>query len=218
MAELVIACLSQKGGVGKSTLARLVARTYASHGWQVKIADFNTKQKTSVNWCGTRAAAGIEPPILGEEYNRPTQLRKEDFDLVVADGRPDSDQSSMEIARVSDLIIVPTGLPLDDLQPQLMFANELVEKGIEKDRILFVLNKTTESRVAVIEARNYLRQATHFTVAENHITAKTSYQRAQNQGYALSEVQGLNTARLEETADLLAAEIVAHVTRLGEAA
>lgn len=218
MTELVIACLSQKGGVGKSTLARLVARTYASHGWLVKIADFNTKQLTSVDWCKTRSDNGISPAIVGEPYNRPTQLRKEPFDLVVADGRPDSDQSSMEIARLSDLIIIPTGLPLDDLKPQLMFANELVQKGIDKERILFVLNKTTESKVAVAEARNYLRQATQFAVAEHHITAKTMYQRAQNQGYALSEVQGLNTARLEETADTLAAEITAHVTRLGEAA
>lgn len=218
MAELVIACLSQKGGVGKSTLARLVARTYASHGWQVKIADFNTKQLTSYDWCKIRQESNIEPAIIGEAYSRPTALRKENFDLVVADGRPDSDQSSMEIAKVADLVIIPTGLPLDDLKPQLMFANELVSKGVDKNRILFVLNKTTESKVAVIEARNYLRQATHFAVAENHITAKTSYQRAQNQGYALSEVQGLNTARLEETADLLAAEIVAHAQRLGEAA
>lgn len=218
MTELVIACLSQKGGVGKSTLARLVARTYASHGWLVKIADFNTKQLTSADWCATRAENKITPEISAEPYSRVSQLRKENFDLVVADGRPDSDQSSMEIAKVSDLVIIPTGLPIDDLKPQLMFANELVQKGIEKDRILFVLNKTTESKVAVHDARNYLRQATHFAVAENHITAKTSYQRAQNHGYALSEVQGLNTARLEETADLLAAEIVAHVTRLGEAA
>lgn len=218
MASLVIACLSQKGGVGKSTLARLVARTYAVSGWNVKIADFNTKQLTSVMWGGIRAANKVEPAIATEPFDRPTRLRADDADLVVADGRPDSDQSSMEIARVSDLIIIPTGLPLDDLQPQLMFANELVEKGIEKSRILFVLNKTTESKVAVTEARNYLRAATHFAVCEHHVTAKTSYQRAQNHGYALSEVQGLNTARLEETADLLAAEIVAHVNSLGEKA
>ncbi|MGV1754857.1 ParA family protein [Agrobacterium sp. CG674] len=218
MASLVISCLSQKGGVGKSTLARLIARTYAVSGWTVKIADFNTKQLTSVVWGELRKANLIEPKIMAEAFDRPTRLRTDEADLVVADGRPDSDQSSMEIARVSDLIVVPTGLPLDDLQPQLMFANELVEKGIDKARILFVLNKTTESKVAVIAARNYLRTATNFAVCENHITSKTSYQRAQNHGYSLSEVQGLNTQRLEETADLLAAEIVAHVTKLGEEA
>ncbi|PZR92273.1 MAG: hypothetical protein DI537_13885 [Stutzerimonas stutzeri] len=218
MADLVIACLSQKGGVGKSTIARLIARTYAVSGWSVKIADFNTRQLTSVRWAQTRKASGIEPEIAAEPAHAPSSLRREPVDLVVVDGRPDSDQSSLEIARIADLVIVPTGLPLDDLEPQLMFANELVEKGVPKERILFVLNKVTESKVAAVEARNYLRRATNFLIAEQHITAKTSYQKAQNHGRALSEVEGLNTSRLEESADLLAAEIVGRVTTLGEAA
>lgn len=218
MAELVIACLSQKGGVGKSTLARLIARTYASHGWDVKIADFNTNQLTSVMWAELREKAGIEPRIIAEPYNRPSQLRKDPADLVVADGRPDSDQSSLEIARLADIVIIPTGLSLDDLQPQLKFANELLQHGIPNERILFVLNKTTESKVAVTEARNYLVHAAHFNIAEQHITLKTSYQKAQNHGYSLSEVQGLNTSRLEEAADLLAVEIVEYIRKLGEQA
>lgn len=218
MADLIIACLSQKGGVGKSTLARLIARTYAVAGWSVKICDFNTRQLTSVRWAQVRAAGAIEPQIAAEACNAPSQLRREPYDLVVADGRPDSDQTSLDIARLADLVVIPTGLPLDDLEPQLAFAMELVEKGVAKDKILFVLNKVTESKVAAIEARNYLRSATKFLVADQHITAKTSYQRAQNHGRALSEVEGLNTSRLEESADLLAAEIVGRVSHLGEAA
>jgi len=38
---LVIAVVSQKGGVGKSTCARLIAREYAQAGWNVKIADLD---------------------------------------------------------------------------------------------------------------------------------------------------------------------------------
>lgn len=217
MPDLIIACLSQKGGVGKSTLARLIARTYAVAGWTVKICDFNTTQLTSAKWAKVRDKNQIEPHIAAESYTSPTALKRETCNLVVADGRPDSDQSSMDIARVADLIIVPTGLPIDDLEPQLMFANELVQKGIPKSKILFVLNKTTESRSAVAEARAYLQSATGFVVAEQDISAKTSYQRAQNHGYALSEV-GSNVGTLEERADLLAAEIVSRATALGEAA
>lgn len=210
MAELVIACLSQKGGVGKSTLARLIARTYAVAGWTVKICDFNTTQLTSVKWTKLRTLSEIEPVILAEPYNTPTRLRRENVNLVVADGRPDSDQSSLEIARLADLIIVPTGLSLDDLEPQLMFANELVQKGVNAAKILFVLNKTTDSATAVQEARNYLRT---YEVANQDLTARTSYQRAQNHGRALSEV-GAKVGSLEEKADLLAAEIVERVSEL----
>lgn len=212
---LLISCLSQKGGVGKSTLARLIARTYAVGGWTVKIADFNTRQLTSFKWTKLREENGHQPIIFGEAYNMPTMMRREMVDLIVADGRPDSDQSSLEIAKLSDLIVVPTGLPIDDLEPQLMFANELVEKGIDPDRIIMVLNKVTESEVAVREARQYLQNGVKFHVAKQDIAAKTAYQRAQNYGLALSEV-GANVGYLEEKADLLAAEIVELATRLSE--
>lgn len=211
MADIVISCLSQKGGVGKSTLARLIARTYAVADWTVKICDFNTTQLTSKKWADIREVNEIEPIVRAEPYLTPSRLRRENVNLVVADGRPDSDQSSLNIARVSDCVIIPTGVALDDLEPQLAFAKELVEKGVEARKIVFVLNKTNESRVAVKEARDYLAE---FRVANQDIVARISYQRAQNHGKALSEVGG-SVGYLEEQADLLAAEIVEVVNELG---
>jgi chromosome partitioning protein len=38
---VIIAMVSQKGGIGKSTLSRLIAREYANAGWSVKIADLD---------------------------------------------------------------------------------------------------------------------------------------------------------------------------------
>ena len=210
MSELVISCLSQKGGVGKSTLARLVARTYASAGWSVKICDFNTKQLTSVDWVGARMAQGIEPAIAAEPYNSVKSFKRETADLLVIDGKPDSDNSSLEIARASDLIIVPTGLAIDDLKPQMMFARELTSKGVPANRLLIVLNKVTESQIAVTEARAYLRTA-GFQIAEADLAAKTGYQMAQNAGRAIAET---NFTSLNERADELAAEIVAKVNEL----
>jgi chromosome partitioning protein len=217
MADLIIACLSQKGGVGKSTLARLIARTYATAQWTVKIADFNTKQLTSVKWAEIRKQAGLEPVIDAAPFVQPTAMRREDYNLIVADGRPDSDQSSLDIALLSDLVVIPTGLPLDDLEPQLAFGMELIAKGVPKERIVFVLNKITESKSAVNAARDYLTTATGFYVARQEIAAKISYQRAQNHGYALSEVEK-HVGKLEEVADLLAAEIVDRASAIGEAA
>jgi chromosome partitioning protein len=215
MADLIISCLSQKGGVGKSTLARLIARTYAVAGWSVFIADFNVTQLTSVKWCHVRRKGGITPEISAEAYHMPSALPREDYNLVVADGRPDSVQSSLDIALRSNLIVVPTGLSLDDLEPQLAFAKELVAKGIDRKKIIFILSKITDSKLAISEAREYLSE---FKVASQNLTLKHSYQKSQNHGYALSEVQGLNTARLEEVADLVAAEIVDAVNSLKEAA
>ena len=46
----VIAFVSQKGGVGKSTLARALAREAAASGLKVKVADLDPEQATIVDW------------------------------------------------------------------------------------------------------------------------------------------------------------------------
>lgn len=210
MTPLIIACLSQKGGVGKSTLARLIARTYASAGWTVKICDFNTKQLTSVDWVGSRMVAGVEPEIHAEPYTSVKGFKRESFDLLVVDGKPDSDNSSLEIARAASLCVLPTGLAIDDLKPQMLFANELIAKGVPREHILMVLNKVAESQIAVIESRALLRSG-GYQVAETDLTAKTGYQMAQNTGRSIAET---NFSTLNERADALAAEIAAKVNEL----
>ena len=67
MAALV-GLVSQKGGVGKSTLARLIAREYAVAGWHVKIADLDISQGTSTDWKQRRERASIKPDIAVEPF------------------------------------------------------------------------------------------------------------------------------------------------------
>src|SRR6476620_2530974 len=56
----IIAFVSQKGGVGKSTLARALAREAANSGLAVKIADLDTQQGTSVDWHRQRLDSALE--------------------------------------------------------------------------------------------------------------------------------------------------------------
>jgi chromosome partitioning protein len=65
---LVVSAVSQKGGVGKSAVARLVAREYAASGWSVRVADFDTKQMTTTEWAARRLAAGIDPVVEVQGY------------------------------------------------------------------------------------------------------------------------------------------------------
>jgi len=201
---LIISCLSQKGGVGKSTITRLIARTYAAANWKVKIADINTKQKTSVDWAALRLEQGIEPEIAAEAFNSVKVALKQTYDLMVFDGRPDSDTSTLDCARESHLIVIPTGATLDDLRPQVLFAHELQSRGITNNKILFVLNKTPESLVAVQDAAHYIRSA-GYAVVSLDLPMKVGYQNAQNTGRAASET---SFPSLNERADSVAAEIV----------
>ena len=55
----IIAFVSQKGGVGKSTLSRALAREATHGGMKTKIADLDTQQATTIDWHRTRLNAGL---------------------------------------------------------------------------------------------------------------------------------------------------------------
>lgn len=209
---ITVSCLSQKGGVGKSTIARLIATTYAHAQYRVKIADFNVKQKTSVDWAAMRMEGEIKPHVAAEPFTtvKPVRLQQHNFDAMIYDGRPDSDTSTLEIARESDLIVIPVGTSVDDLQPQIRFAHELRSKGIDRGVILFVVNRTGDSKLAIDEAKGYVR-AGGYNVAEADIPAKTGYEIAQNAGKAISETP---YPTLNKRAEALAQEIVDKVEYL----
>ena len=207
---LIISCLSQKGGVGKSTISRLVATAYATHHWRVKIADLNVKQKTSVDWSALRMLAGVEPEVTAEAFVRVKPALEQIYDLLVFDGKPDTESETLDAAKISTLVIVPTGPTLDDLKPQINFAREMLLRGIDRQKIFFIINKTTDSTIATNDARENI-QAAGFAVAQTDIPIKVGYQMAQNMGRAISET---SFRKLNERAELLAAEIVAKVDKI----
>ena len=55
----IIATASQKGGVGKSTLCRMIAREAAINGLTGKIADFDVRQSTTTPWTERRMQNGV---------------------------------------------------------------------------------------------------------------------------------------------------------------
>lgn len=207
---LVIACLSQKGGVGKSTLARLIAKTYAAGDWKVKIADFNVKQKTSVDWAAIRMSQAVQPEIQAEAFTDVSKAIASDVDLLVFDGKPDSDTQTIRLAQESTLTVIPTGMSTDDLVPQVRFAQELKLRGLDARKIFFVLNKTTDSIAGIMEARNFVKTA-GFGVANSFLPMKTGYINAHNSGRTLSETE---FPTLNERAERLAQEVINRVSTL----
>lgn len=209
-ARLIIACLSQKGGVGKSTLARLIATEFATQHWKVKIADLNLKQKTSVDWAATREMNGVEPAVEAQAFGTVKTALAQEYDLIVFDGKPESEGETLAAAKASDLIIIPTGTSYDDLGPQIGLAEEMIPRGIEKKRILFVINKTTGSEANFAFAKNAIT-VRGFNMADTDIPMKTSYEQAQNLGRSISET---TYGKLNERASYLAAEIAKRAVEL----
>src|SRR4051812_36709350 len=116
---LVIGIVSQKGGVGKSTIARLIAREFAAQDWRVKIGDLDISQATSFKWRTRRLQNTVEPDVPIEQFGRVDQALKVagQYDLLVLDGAPHATAATQQIARASDLVIIPMGLAVDDLEP-----------------------------------------------------------------------------------------------------
>lgn len=213
--SLIIGMISQKGGVGKSTLARLVGREFAASGWRVKIADLDVSQITATEWKQRRDRNGIEPEVAVEPFRTASQALEIEslYDLLILDGPPHSMRGTLEIAKAADLAVLPTGLSLDDLRPSVLLAHELVEAGITPERIAFALCRVGDREKEIEEARAYIGKA-GYTVLSGSIPEKTAFRRAADEGRALSEVlfPTLRT-RAEELASAIAVKALAAAGR-----
>lgn len=183
-----IGFISQKGGVGKSTLARLIGREAAAGGLSVKIGDLDTQQTTSTLWAARRSQNEIAPAVRVEAYSALQTALKDAaaFDVFLIDGAPHSSKETLEIARAADFIVIPTSQSLDDLHPSVLLAHELVKKGIARETIAFALCKVTDSAAEVREARNYLEQA-GYAVLSGDVPYRTGFSKALDQGKAITE-------------------------------
>lgn len=206
----IIGLIAQKGGVGKSTLSRLIAREFAKQGWAVKIADMDVSQGTCAEWCRLRQQHGVDPTIRVESFGRVAQAiaDSERFDLLVIDGAPHATAATLEIACASDLVVIPTGLALDDLRPGVILAHELVEKGVQADKLVFVLTRVGDSVAAVEDARRFINRA-GYAVGVAELPERVGYQRAMDAGFAASEtthrsLNGKAEAVAQDIADRLA--------------
>src|SRR2546427_11931348 len=155
---LVIGVVSQKGGVGKSTCARLIAREYAHAGWDVKIADLDVSQGTSFDWHVRRLQQQLQPSVAVERFGTVEQALKAraHYDLLVMDGAPHSTAATLKIVEPSTLAVLPTGLSLEDLKPQVLLAHELVKKGIDTRKLVFALCRVGDSDALHQSARDYI--------------------------------------------------------------
>jgi chromosome partitioning protein len=186
---LLTGIISQKGGVGKSTIARLIAREYANAGWKVKIADLDISQGTSTDWKQRREQMSLEPEIAVEPFRTVIQAIKVAplYDLLIFDGPPHSMAGTLEIAKISQLVVLPTGLALDDLKPTVLLAHELTSNKIPSYKIIFALCRVGDRDNEIAEAREYIRRAGYQSL-NGSLPEKTAYRKASDEGKAVSEV------------------------------
>lgn len=193
--DYVVGFISQKGGVGKSTLARALAREFHVNGFRVKLADMDVQQATTVNWHVRRLNAGLEPIGSVECYRTfaEAKVAAANEDALVIDAAGRASQASAEIAREADLVIQPSSPSLDDLQPGILLFHELVKQGIPMKKLRFALTMVSTEREEEM-GREYIQQA-GYQVLDGSLEFKTSYRSALTAGKTVTETlhKGVNS-------------------------
>lgn len=143
MARKVYAVVNQKGGAGKTSSSVSLALSHAQDGKRVLLADMDrSQQRTSVEWYSSRADVLENLTVKNFRSMADVAIFAKDFDIIVLDGAPNASGLTMEMAKVADKIIIPTGTPLFDLKPSARLALELIESGIDAKKISLSLYKT----------------------------------------------------------------------------
>jgi chromosome partitioning protein len=210
----IIGMVSQKGGVGKSTLARMMAREFVAGGLTTKIADLDTQQQTCTHWAGRRAEGGVTPELQVQSFATVKTALAEAprFDALILDGKPNASDQTAEIAQAADLVVIPTGQTVDDLHPGVVLAHALRKKGVSPDKIAFAMFKTTGSDRENAAARQYLTEA-GYLVLEGEVGVSTAYGSASDAGKAITET---SFRTLNERASKLAQSVIDKMAELQE--
>ncbi|MCP3700421.1 MAG: ParA family protein [Aliivibrio sp.] len=184
---MIISFLSQKGGVTKSTLARATATAFVNGGWACHIADLDWQQQTSMKWSTRRSETKALVEVSVHKRIEPALKNESLYDVLLVDGRAASDRDAIIVAAKSNLVVLPTSTTVDDLEPQLNFANDLRNNGVDANKLLFIINKAG----SMLEVQNTINsiRGWGFNVSENPIEYKTAYAKAQDVGLSLIETK-----------------------------
>ncbi len=211
---MILSFISQKGGVGKSTLARLIGVEMARAGWRVLIADLDAKQGTSTKWHGRRVTNELEPDLDVMRFRSVERAAKEAdrYDLVIMDGPAHAERGGLTMAQISELCILPSGYSLDDLEPQVEVALELEDAGIPAERIRLALCRVRGSDSEGQGVRDYIQRA-RLTAFAAELRELPTIRQASTSGRAASET---THSKINEEAVALAQEIAEALTKGGK--
>ena len=178
----IIAFISQKGGVGKSTLAQALAVEAKKQKLSVLLADCDSQQATSQEW------SKIKGKIPCQIFNSVKEIwpYSKQYDLIIIDAPARTSQGTLEIAKKANLLIQPTGASRADLIPAVKEFNALKKAGIPTKKLLFVLTRlSTPAEAKAIQ--EYLKN-TGYSYSPNYLMEKASYKQVQNEGKSIIEV------------------------------
>ena len=189
-----IALLARKGGTGKTTLAVHLAVLAAESGRRVLLVDTDP-QRSAGDWWRVRKTD--EPQLVECAANRvPTVLEaaeRDGIDLVVVDTRPSVEADTADIARLSDMVLIPTRPGILDLRAIAPTTEVVRSVSPPGHTTMIVLNAVPAARGfgengLTAEARRALA-AYHLPVADVAIGSRSAFAHALIDGRSVTEFE-----------------------------
>ncbi|MEO1555863.1 MAG: AAA family ATPase [Pseudomonadota bacterium] len=214
---VIVAFCSQKGGVGKSTLARALAAYLAGDGFSVRIADLDAQQTTSAKWMQRRKESDYNDPAV-EVVPYPdvaSAIEEIDgLDVLIVDGYARSSEGTLLIAQEADLVVQPSNGYQDDCEPAVLVFYDLYNAGIDPSRMVIAMTRLT-TPAEEKEGRAYFASAEiPIKVLDGGLYQKRGYGIAQDEGRTVLET---GYDKLNESAKELMAALVAEIVAVRQA-
>ncbi|WP_425148099.1 division plane positioning ATPase MipZ [Deinococcus sp.] len=183
----VIAITSEKGGVGKSTLAVHLAGALSERGLHVTLVDEDGRVGSSIGWAQRslkrspeQGHVGLGFEVLEPDEVRPRLLRDLDALVIDTEGRPKR-KELRDLSERADTILLPSGVSTLELESTLTLAEFLTSEGGARRKLKVILTRVPPTSGAGERAREDLREA-GLTVCNTLVRQYAAYLRAAELG------------------------------------
>lgn len=205
---MIIGVLSQKGGVGKTTIAINLAATLAKAGSRVLLVDADP-QGSALAWSAVReteplfSVVGMPKPTLHRDM---PELAK-GYDIVIIDGAPRVNELGRAAIMASDLVLIPVQPSPYDVWAAADTVTLIREARAFKTHLkgAFVINRKIANTAIGRDVSKALAEFEDFPVLKAALHQRVIYAESAGQGLAVIEADPQSEA---------AREIAALVTQL----
>lgn len=191
-----IALLSQKGGTGKSTLCLHLAVAFHAAGNNVLVLDLDP-QTSSAEWHDAR-----EDKLPHVESIQPSRLKKTvdhartiGTDILLLDTAPHSESTSLEAARLADLVLIPTQPSIMDLRAMSKTIDLVKLVGVPAFAVLNGVHHNQKS--TAVEAEKTISRLLGLPVCPFMVGNRVAYSRCLITGQVAQEIEPEGKAAYE---------------------
>ncbi len=182
----ILSVLSQKGGVGKTTLATCLAVAAEADGKKVAIFDLDP-QATASFWLDVRKEE--KPAVISVQSVRlPSMLKAADdagTDIAIIDGAAVARDVAFEASQVADYVLIPTRTAVFDTM-SMIHTIEIVRQQDKPFSIVLTfvppVGQETTDAITTIKELNA-------NICPVHIGNRKAFFRAQSEGKAVQEYE-----------------------------